>query len=209
MTEKENWIRVGDANGGYFYESDGWYDKNNMDLAMVSNNREAKGVIHDKGIPESEYLFEDGNLYVDPNSKLAEWALEAKEGLENYPLLNEEIYYELEEERRLEHCVEEAYECADKFLETRSYNKEQLVNDIGSYILGEMHSREVGWGDDDYPERAEVVRGYHRFLWDYTDKYYKPRPMQSVTHSMLGDGYKRYTRDGIGYITTSDLAVKV
>ena len=166
--------------GSYFYERGyGWGER---DLVMESNYHYAK-----------DYLLE--------------WARETIEELENWPVLNDELLYELEDEYRLELCYEEAYDCADRFMNRDNdyRTKHDVQKDIAIYIAEEM--RDCDYSTMEYPERELVIRGYRRFLWEWTDKNYKPRPFQSVVESMLGDGYRTYIRDGIRYTTNKTYAV--
>ena len=200
MTDKD-WIDV----GSYFYERGyGWGER---DLVMESNYQYAKDYLLDMSLPESEYEFLDGHLYVKKSSEAAEWARETIEELENYPVLNDELLYELEDEYRLELCYEEAYDCADRFMNRDNdyRTKHDAQKEIAIYIADEM--RECDYSAMEYPERESVIRGYRRFLWEWTNQNYKPRPFQSVVESMLGDGYRTYIRDGIRYTTNKIYSV--
>ena len=200
MTDKD-WIDV----GSYFYERGyGWGER---DLVMESNYQYARECLMGMSLSESEYEFLDGHLYVKESSKAAEWARETIEELENYPVLNDELLYELEDDYRLELCYDEAEDCADRFMNRDNdyRTKHDAQKEIAIYIADEM--RECDYSAMEYPERELVIRGYRRFLWEWTNQNYKPRPFQSVVESMLGDGYRAYIRDGIRYTTNKVYSV--
>jgi len=198
-----DWIDCGE----YFADRDtSWGDR---DLVSEANKIYVEDIIQYEKI-EDECFFEDNHFFVAEKSKKAEWARDIAKQLKDYPLISgaEDILYELEDEVRSEICYEEAYECAIRFVNSRddiAETLEQVQTEIANYIGIEMD--ECGYGYDDYPERETVVKGYRRFLQEWSRQNYKRRPFQSVVESMLGDGYKTYIRDGIRYTTNKTYTV--